>query len=324
MRSYFVAFLLLCVFSASAEWKLDILDGYENQILVLDKGVEATLVRKQDGLQSEKAVLYVHGYNDYFFQSQLGDSIESHGYSFYALDLRSCGRSIREGKKPYDMRNMKDYFEEINKSLAIMESNGCKDIYLMGHSTGGLVLSYYLAEQKDYGNIRGLILNSPFMDMNLSKFQEKFLVPFVSILPFKKISISQGSSRAYADSLLKGHHGEWSYDPSMKFELSQPVTSGWIGAIHKAQKRLRKKDVNIAMPILLMRSDKSVYGEEWTPEFNCGDSVLDVEDISKYGKRLGKDVEEAVFTDGLHDLILSRSDVRDKVYAKVFEWLERH
>ena len=162
MRSYFVAFLLLCVFSASAEWKLDILDGYENQILVLDKGVEATLVRKQDGLQSEKAVLYVHGYNDYFFQKQLGDSVQAHGYNFYALDLRKYGRSILPNQDQFFCKSLKEYFADIDTALAIIRKEGNEKVLLMAHSTGGLITPYYLHHRQDKVKVDGLILNSPF------------------------------------------------------------------------------------------------------------------------------------------------------------------
>ncbi|MEK8226237.1 alpha/beta hydrolase [Oerskovia sp. M15] len=41
-----------------------------------------------------RAVLYVHGFVDYFFQAHLGDAFEEHGYAFYAIDLRGYGRSL--------------------------------------------------------------------------------------------------------------------------------------------------------------------------------------------------------------------------------------
>ena len=70
-----------------------------------------------------------------------------------------------------------------------------------------------------------------------------------------------------------------------------------------------------------MRSAHSVSGDKWTEEFNRGDSVLDVDDISKFGRRLGSDVDEYVFDGGLHDLILSAEPVRNRVYATMFMWL---
>lgn len=63
-----------------------------------------------------------------------------------------------------------------------------------------------------------------------------------------------------------------------------------------------------------MHSDKSVGGDRWTPEFQKGDAVLDVADISRYGRKLGDDVTEATVTDGLHDLVLSAPKVRHGVY----------
>ena len=313
--------LALC---SAAEWKSDLLDGFQQMTVEMPEDYQGTVVStviKKDLPSRESAVLYVHGYNDYFFQTAMADSVAAHGYGFYAVDLRKYGRSILPGQRQFEVRNLKEYFADIDSALMVMKREGVRKVILMAHSTGGLIASDFLLENERHRPmIRALVLNSPFLDMNLSKFQEKFLVPLVSFLPFKKINISQGDSKAYAESLLKVYHGEWEYDTQWKREVSPDVTTGWITAIHKAQKRVRKH-ANIQIPILLLHSDKSVYGAEWTPEFNTGDSVLDVEDISKYGKRLGENVTEVTIADGLYDLILSRKDVRDFVYQTVFEWL---
>lgn len=321
--------LFVCLsagFSGRAgDWTPDILEGYLKQTIEMPDDyqgrVVSTVVKKNVG-ERQSAILYLHGYNDYFFQSALGDSIVAHGYGFYALDLRKYGRSILPGQRPFQVRNLKEYFADVDAALSVMEREGVERVVLMAHSTGGLILSYYLTElEAGRPMVKALILNSPFLDMNLSKFQEKFLVPVVSFLPFKKINISQGDSRAYAESLLAKYHGEWDYDTSWKFEVSPDVTTGWITAIHKAQKHVRKH-ADIQVPVLLLHSDKSVYGQVWTPAFNSGDAVLDVDDISKYGKMLGGNVTEVVIPDGLHDLVLSRGDVRDVVYQTVFSWLQ--
>ena len=62
-------------------------DDYEGKVV-------CTLVKKPQLPDVKQAVLYIHGYNDYFFQKQLGDSVNAHGYNFYAMDLRKYGRSI--------------------------------------------------------------------------------------------------------------------------------------------------------------------------------------------------------------------------------------
>ena len=42
----------------------------------------------------------VHGYTDYFFNTELADHFAARGFAFYALDLRKCGRSRRRGPDP--------------------------------------------------------------------------------------------------------------------------------------------------------------------------------------------------------------------------------
>ena len=317
-----IALFLPSILIARDSWERDIQPNYEYRYINLDKNDRATAIRYTNNPIGD-AILYLHGYNDYFFQKELGDSVVSHNFSFYALDLRKYGRSIRKNDKVFDIRKLDTYFEELDSIIRIIKNEGNRSVTLMGHSTGGLIISLYMAKHQNNNDfIKGAILNSPFLDMNLSKFQEKFLVPFVTIIPFKGLSISQGNSNAYAQSLLAKYHGEWDYNTGWKFEVSPKVTIGWLTAIRKGQKYLRKDDVKIKQPILLLHSDKSICGNVWSPEFNTGDSVLDVNDISQYGKKLGENVDEVIIEDGLHDLILSRKDVRQKTYKEIFNWLE--
>jgi len=46
--------------------------------------VVATLVRRRATAPTRRAVLYVHGFNDYFFQTHLADFYIDHGFDFYA------------------------------------------------------------------------------------------------------------------------------------------------------------------------------------------------------------------------------------------------
>src|SRR5437870_3865316 len=76
---------------ADMEFRTDILGTpYESVELPLapdeEGAVSATLVRRLVP-GSRRAVLYVHGYVDYFFQTHLADHFVEAGFSFYALDL---------------------------------------------------------------------------------------------------------------------------------------------------------------------------------------------------------------------------------------------
>ena len=330
-KSVFLSVLLGCAFwGLSAQYRPDILgEGFQQRTIEMPDDyagrVVTTLVRFAPSDSVCRAVLYVHGYNDYFFQSQMAHLFRDSLFNFYAVDLRQYGRAILEGQTPFEVHSLDEYFADIDTALQIIKEEGNDEIVLMGHSTGGLITSLYCQHRKENLPVQGLILNSPFLDMNLSWFQESVLVPAVSAIAllFKGIPISQSESTAYAESLLKDKHGEWEYDTSKKMVQSPAVTSGWIRAIHRAQVEVQE-GLQIPCPVLVMFSDKSEYGTVWSPDHQQADAVLDVADIETYGKGLGADVTQVQVKDGLHDLVLSRKDVRKFVYRTIFSWLHDH
>lgn len=334
MKFRLISFIIIYVFTTlfifGREWNVDIL-GNDFKYTTIEQPndysgkVVSTLIKKETIIKGDRAILYVHGYNDYFFQKEMADTFITHGYNFYAIDLRKYGRSILKDQTKFEARSLDEYFEDIDSALYIIEEDCINNVILIGHSTGGLISAYYLSSKKDHeGIIKTLILNSPFLEFNLNSFQKEYLVPLVSSFSgvFPNISIPQNSNDAYAQSLLRNYHGEWDYNTSWKLPLSPDVTSGWIGAIYKAQRKLQI-DANINIPILLMRSDRSIYGEQWTSDFNRGDAVLNVDDISKYGRKLGSNVNEVVVKEGLHDLVLSHKPIRDALYKYILNWLNK-
>lgn len=330
MRQIISTLLLVLLGSviSFAQWRPDVLgDGYEMRYVDQPDDyagkVRCTVVRKLSDCSSGKGVLYVHGFNDYFFQAEMGDRFVDSCYNFYAVDLRKYGRSIIAGQKMFQVRDMKEYFADIDSALAQMKRDGNREIVLMGHSTGGLTTSLYMNENPDT-LIRALILNSPFLDWNQTKFQEKFLIPMVRGVArlFPDISIPQGGGDHYARSLLADYDGEWHYDTSWKLTVSPNVDSGWIRAIDMAQSVIQD-DPDIRVPILLMHSDRSFKDGDPDSMYSCTDAVLDVEDISKYGRRLGPAVTEVTVYGGLHDLVLSAKGVREPLYDYIFKWLDR-
>ena len=193
--------------SPSSGWQPDMLgDGYEmRQVKQPDDyagPVISTIIRKlcpqlHDGAVTHRGVLYVHGFNDYFFQKEMGDRFVEHGYDFYAVDLRRYGRSIVRGEKDFDIRDLGGYFPDIDSALVVMQRQGLTEIVLIGHSTGGLISAYY--ESRCHPSvIKALILNSPFLDWNLG-WKERMIpaVCFIGKL-FPNFKISQGKSHAYA------------------------------------------------------------------------------------------------------------------------------
>ncbi len=321
--------ILLCCTAASAQYRPDILGkGFEQRTLeqpaAYDGEVVATLVRHVPIDSVRRAVLYVHGYNDYFFQREMAEEFIGHDWQFYALDLRRYGRSQREWQRPFEVREISEYFADIDAALDIMEAEGMEEILLMAHSTGGLTTPLYCHHNRDNLRVQGLILNSPFFDMNLGGgVFENIGVPAVSLVGalWRNLTVSGGSSEVggYAKSISKRYDGEWEFDPTLKRDESLPISAGWIRAIHLAQSELQR-GLSIPCPILVLYSDNSVWGD-YSPKYMSGDSVLDVADIAKYATRLGQDVTQIEVKDGLHDLVLSKPEVRYPLYKTIFEWI---
>lgn len=288
------------------------------------KVVSTVIRRLPEGKKPRKAVLYVHGYNDYFFQDSMGREFNDSGYGFYAVDLRKYGRSLLPGQHRYEVRDMAEYFADIDSAISRMRRDSVTDIVLMGHSTGGLITSLYM-ESAPAPEIKALILNSPFLDWNFTGFMRKAVIPLAAAagkwLP--DVYMSQGDDTAYGESLLKSLHGEWEFDTTLKLIHPAPISLGWVRAIDRGHKQLVENGRAIEVPVYLMRSRRSVYPDGWSLLASSGDAVLNVDSISARGRRMGYNVTEAIVDSGLHDLVLSRPRVRRAVYESMFRWLGR-
>ena len=294
---------------------LSLADDYEGEVV-------STLIRRNSETTSGKAILYVHGFNDYFFQEQMAKRFNLQGYNFYALDLRKYGRSYLSHQKLNNVRSIVEYDEEIDIALQIIKSENNIQVILIGHSTGGLIVTNYAENHLNSNLFHGIICNSPFYEFNLNFVKRVVGIPILSFLGgyFPNISISGGFSEQYGHSLHKEKHGEWNYSLVWKPHDIPKVNLGFIRAIHKAQKNIRQNST-LDVSTLVMHSDKSIYENHWSEKFTEGDAVLNVNHIRKYANKIKGKVTIYEIENGIHDLFLSKKRVRENVYEKVFEWI---
>lgn len=285
---------------------------------------------RTDSLAAKPAhgiILYVHGYNDYFFQRELAEKADSAGYAFFAIDLHYCGRSLMPGDARGDMRNMREFFAELDYAVELArvitkERADSLPMVLMGHSQGGLLAAFY-ADHRPEEKFAALVLNSPFFDFNFNWLVRNLAIPVVSEIAMYLPDFSIGSSGNpnYAYSLDKKYYGEWLYNTEWKSESRPEQFLGWVRAIHKAQQELHR-GFHINSPTLVMHGDCTEKGEEWSENYMHCDGVLDVEHIEKWAPKVGPNVKTETIAGGLHDLFLSRKVVRDEAYAKAFRFID--
>ncbi len=297
--------------------------GFNTQKLALnveyEGQAEATLIERKAGTSSKKAVLYIHGFVDYFFQNHLADWANNLNFNFYAIDLRKHGRSMLPHQSPNMVRDIRDYFEELEIAIDIIRNqNNNEFIALIGHSTGGLISSLYAHFHANDNTIDALILNSPFFDFNKPRWFKNAILPIVAKVGLRlpNLASPEGLKEGYVKSIHKDHNGEWKFSFDHKPVLGFKINFGWIAAIYYAQKSLQS-GLDIECPTLVMYSSKSVIPGNYNSSMHTADSVLDVADIEKHADVIGKNVKKIVIKDGVHDLILSKKEVRENVFSEM-------
>ena len=323
--------------AVQAEWTDDILPGYRQHTLALGTDPDgegelfATLVRTTDSIPSSSVVLAVHGYTDYFFNTELADHFAARGWRFYGLDSRRCGRSWREGQTPHFTTDLTHYDRELEGALAIIGAeNPAARVLVYGHSTGGLVVSLWLDRVRSRGDtaalkIAGLVLNSPFLDLNgpaiLRTRATSTAIGAASRVRATRVVRGAGSG-GYGLTLHRAYHGEFDYNLTWKPIGGFPITVGWIHAIRRGQARLHR-GLDVGVPNLVLRSDHSVAETAETQLLQRGDAVLDVAHIARWAGCLGNRTTSVPVVDAKHDVFLSLSEPRAAAYAELDRWLEQ-
>ncbi len=318
--------------SPATRWKPDILgNDWVARSIPLgsdDEGpLDATLVRKAGARNSPRAVLYIHGFVDYFFQAHEGEFFEQLGYDFYAIDLRKYGRSLHQGQTPNYVENLADYRFELDAAARIIASEGHTELIVLGHSTGGLVASLWVnartnRSEHDLGiEITGLILNSPWFDLNKPWITRALGTPLIAELSKFAPRLKVGSLKPYyGRALHSSAEGEWDYDLALKPHEGFPVRAAWFTAVRRAHAQIAR-GLNIHCPVLVLASERSGNAEKYHHELVTTDSVLNVEHIAAGASKLGAQVTFVPIAQGAHDLALSPEPLRTSYFDAMRAWL---
>lgn len=288
--------------------------------------IKACLFKSACIKKTSKAVLYVHGYMDFFFHDHVAKGYNDAGYDFYAIELRRYGRAIMPHQRANYTTDVKEYFEELDYAVDLIRNKEHHDHFvLLCHSTGCLTGILYAKCRQHKGEINSLILNSPFLDFSIPKLF-KVLLPVFSalgkIFPGGYNPLPDHQGMVYRQSLHKDYKGEWDFDWRYKPYEGFKIYMGWVYAIRKAHRELWKLP-NLDCPILLLHSDKSSIHTKWNDEVLYTDCVLNVQHMKKLGPQLGDKVELYEVKGGVHDLFLSPQKIRDNAMGKMFSWLKQ-
>lgn len=277
--------------------------------------------------ENRRALIYVHGFNDYFHNEEFVKKCHEQGIDVFGVELRKYGRSLMPHQTQFFCQDLREYYEELNMVVShCRDAHKYEDITLYGHSTGGLIVSMYMHEMKPKG-ISRMVLNSAFFDWNDNWFMEniatlaaRFMGYWFPFFVMRKEGPVGGN--AFHEQIF--NMPEWSHlldsgrNKSYKLRSKATVYAGFCRAVERAQNRLQR-GLDIPIPILSLYShDTDAYKPGST------DTVLDVKDINRYSDCLGWQVTEKEIHGALHDVFLSREEVRTVAYQQMFDWIEKN
>jgi len=312
-------------------WKQDILGpDYQARTLHLaedDEGpVVATLVRyappTAEPIRPSRVVLFLHGWSDYFFHTGVAEHWHGLGAAFYALDLRKYGRSLLQHQTPGYIDDLRTYDEELDAALAVIRRahGDVARVMIMAHSTGGLISALWA--DRHPGQINGLVLNAPWLELQGSSVLRHVSAPAVRRLAgFQpKAALPNVDPGFYARTLRAANDGSLPYDEAWKPSPSFPVRAGWLHAIIDGHAAVAR-GLSIEAPILTLASERSVISPLWSDDMLRADIVLDVDLIARRSLQLGPVVTVVRIADGLHDLALSAPIPRARFFAEIDRWV---
>lgn len=220
------------------------------------------------------------------------------GYAVYAIDHRGHGRSA----------GPRAYVDRVDNAVADLhalaeltrERHPATDVFLLGHSLGGLIaLSYALAHQDE---LAGLVLSAPLAVLEANpatRLASRLLSAAAPRLPVYKIdgtTVSRDPEvvRAYDDDPLN-HRGM--------------LPARTVGEIAATTAGFRDRLPELRLPVL------TVYG--------TGDRLVDNAGSILVDELAGSTDSTLIAYDGLYHEVLNEPE-RDRVIGDIGDWIDAH
>ncbi|WP_151528542.1 MULTISPECIES: alpha/beta hydrolase [Corynebacterium] len=309
------------------QWRLDRLGAdYEYALCELgadpdgESPVCAALVRHKS--QHEHAAVMVHGMTDYFFHDHVARYLDSRAVTTYAVDLRKCGRALREGQTPHHVSDIRLYCEDLEATLAPVVA-AHSSVNLIAHSTGALAVAEWLAQTTL--PVDSVIYNSPWLEMLgppwLRTHVPRLAGAITRLRP--EALLRQQPDPSYGKSLHRDYGGEWDYDLQLKPLAGFPKRLTWLRAVAQSQQRLARDELRTQIASLVLTAERSGEGDTLA-DAHSSDIVLEVADIWARAPHLSSVLSITALPQAMHDVYLSAQPTRTQALELTVDWMRRH
>lgn len=250
--------------------------------------------------QPKATIALIHGIAEHSARYRhVGEYLAEHGYTVHTLDLRGHGRS--PGKRML-VRQMDEHSNDVASFLTwVRQQASGSPLFLLGHSMGGLIVTYYVLSQSP--QLTGVILSAPALKLaSVSPMLiavGRLIAKVAPALPMTTLDLAAISRdpvvlKANADDPLV-HRG------------GIPAATGL--AMVQAVAYVQRQMENFRLPLLIVQG--------------TADRLVDPEGSKQLYARAQSTDKTLKLYEGLYHEVLNEPE-KEQVMADMLAWLEQH
>jgi len=169
-----------------------------------------------------------------------------------------------------------------------------------------------------------LILNSPWLEFQLTGAARQMLTPFINFSA-RLNPLEAGPQLDYgfytrAQREVGPREELDAINAAWRPERAHAVHNGWLRAILTGHARV-SAGLDLDVPVLTLLSDRTVMPLRWSEELTRADTVLEVDEVARAALRIGSSVTVERARGALHDVFRSSPPARADAYRRLERWL---
>jgi alpha-beta hydrolase superfamily lysophospholipase len=273
---------------------------YIEESISAEGGARLYIRRKQADPALGEVVL-VHGFGEHSGRyAAISDHLIKHGFNVTSYDQRGHGQS--DGL-PGHIDRFKYYEDDLDRIISSVRSRlDPRNLFIIGHSMGGLVTLRYLAMRGS--SVTGAVLSAPLISVAVEVPAHKVMMARVGARLMPKLRLDNEINPAHL-----------SRDPEVGLAYAKDplvnrlVSAKWFAEATKAMQEVVSWAGEIKTPMLVM------HGTE--------DQLASVEATKTLFEAVGSSDKELVILPGFYHELFNEPE-KQAVYDRVSDWFEAH